>query len=555
MALSAPEITRCDSSCGKSVRENSAESICETIHDVSRLPGLPDMLRAGGALLHLCHTAGLYFPTMMTTYCDHFNNVPRWRIRRLGSKREAPQRGLRGNMRAEIMRLLARLMFRAVFGFGMLLLLAGLAVLLAGGASAATYAAVVMDARNGKILHSENADLRLHPASLTKMMTVYVAIQAVENGEINLDTKVRISKFAASEPPSKIHLKPGSRVKLRYLIRAAAVRSANDAATAIAEAVSGSENAFAARMNRTARAMGLTKTTFKNAHGLTQAGHLSSARDMAVLGRHVVYNYPEYYHLFSKRTADVGHAQVRNTNRRFLGNYSGADGIKTGYTSKAGFNLTASAKRGNERIIVTVFGGRSGKTRDAHVAKLMDKGFNLASDSTRLRRPSMPDIAFGEVSRVDTTVESASKRLLRPAPAVQPASAAAGIAGIAEPLSQGDADPEVSLNGVNDLYPAAAFARPLRRQDNAEAGGADPVNGIMLGKFATSVEADKQLMKVAVMDFRSLALARKDIRKESGGYVAKFTGMTSESARKACARLTARGVECLLTRGGGVAAE
>ena len=171
-------------------------------------------------------------------------------------------------------------------------------VLASQPAMAATYAAMVMDARDGSVLHAENADQRLHPASLTKMMTLYIAFEAVENGEISLDTKVKISKKAASEPPSKLGLKAGQRIRLRYLIRAAAIKSANDAATAIGEAIEGSEAAFARRMNRTAKALGMNRTTFKNAHGLTQQGHLSTARDMTILGRHVFYDYPEYYICF-----------------------------------------------------------------------------------------------------------------------------------------------------------------------------------------------------------------------------------------------------------------
>ncbi|MEM8629592.1 MAG: serine hydrolase, partial [Pseudomonadota bacterium] len=141
-------------------------------------------------------------------------------------------------------------------------------------ASAAPYAAMVMDARTGEVLHSRNADSRLHPASLTKMMTLYIAFEAVERGEISLDTMVTISKRAAAEPPSKLGLRTGQKIKLRYLIRAAAIKSANDAATAIGEAISGSEAAFARRINRTAKAMGMTRTTFRNAHGLTEQGHL-----------------------------------------------------------------------------------------------------------------------------------------------------------------------------------------------------------------------------------------------------------------------------------------
>ena len=202
--------------------------------------------------------------------------------------------------------------------------------LLSAAAQAAPYAAMVIDARDGNVLHSRNADTRLHPASLTKMMTLYVVFEAVENGEISLDTKVRISAKAAAEPPSKLGLREGQTIALRYLIRAAAIKSANDAATALGEAIEGSEAAFARRMNRTAKALGMTRTTFKNAHGLTESGHLSTARDMTTLGRHLFYDYPDYYNLFSRTSAHAGIREVANTNRRLLGSYRGADGIKTG---------------------------------------------------------------------------------------------------------------------------------------------------------------------------------------------------------------------------------
>ncbi|MEW2912970.1 D-alanyl-D-alanine carboxypeptidase family protein [Leisingera sp. JC11] len=257
-------------------------------------------------------------------------------------------------------------------------------------AAAAPYAAMVIDARTGEVLHSRNADTRLHPASLTKMMTLYIAFEAVRNGEITLDTKVRISRNAAAEPPSKLGLKSGQRIAFRYLIRAAAVKSANDAATAIGETLSGSEAAFARRMNRTAKALGMSRTTFKNAHGLTASGHLSTASDMTTLGRHLLYDYPEYYNLFSRRSTHAGIREVPNTNRRLLAAYRGADGIKTGYTRAAGFNLVASAKRGNERIIATVFGGKSTVSRNAKVAELLDLGFRRAPSRAALRKPQRP---------------------------------------------------------------------------------------------------------------------------------------------------------------------
>jgi len=261
--------------------------------------------------------------------------------------------------------------------------------------SAAPYAAMVMDARTGEVFASQNADTPLHPASLTKMMTLYVAFQAIARGEVTLDTEVRISANAANEPPSRLGLREGQTIRLRHLLRAAAVKSANDAATAIGEALAGSEAAFAERMNATAAAMGMNNSHFVNMHGLTAQGHYSTAHDMTILGRHLIYDFPQYYNLFSRRVADAGMAEVANTNHRFLDSYPGADGIKTGFTNAAGYNLVASAERGSVRIIATVFGGTSTANRNARVAQLLDLGFSEARANVAFRPP-------GEVPYVQT---------------------------------------------------------------------------------------------------------------------------------------------------------
>ena len=163
---------------------------------------------------------------------------------------------------------------------------------------AAPYAAIVMDGRTGEVLYEKNADARLHPASLTKMMTLYIVFQEIEAGRLTLDTKVTVTKYAASQPPSRLGLKPGQKIAVRYLIRAAAIKSANDAASALGDHIGGDAAGFAKRMTRTARQLGMHNTTFKTANGLTAEGHLSSARDMNVLGRHLFYDFPQYYHIF-----------------------------------------------------------------------------------------------------------------------------------------------------------------------------------------------------------------------------------------------------------------
>lgn len=255
-------------------------------------------------------------------------------------------------------------------------------------AGAAPYAAYVMDARTGETIYSENADTRLHPASLTKMMTLYIAFEEIERGRLSLDTMVTVSKNAAAQPPSRLGLKAGQKIQLRYLIRAAAVKSANDAASAIGDHIGGSTEKFAARMTKTAKALGMKNTTFRNANGLTAKGHLSTTRDMSILGRRLFYDFPQYYNIFSRRSTDAGMAEVANTNRRFLDAYEGADGIKTGYTDAAGFNLTGSAERGGVRIIATVFGGKSTADRNAKMADLLDLGFRKAGKNVTEEPPA-----------------------------------------------------------------------------------------------------------------------------------------------------------------------
>lgn len=262
------------------------------------------------------------------------------------------------------------------------------------GAYAAPYAAIVQDARTGEVLHSRNANTRLHPASLTKMLTLYIAFQEVESGRIRLDDKVTVSKYAAATASTGLNLKRGQKITYRHLIRATAIKSANDAATALGEAISGSEKKFSARMNRTAKALGMKHSTFKNAHGLTASGHLSTAHDMNLLGLRLFYDFPEYYNIFSRSKGYVGLKRpVKNTNRKFLKAYKYADGIKTGYTSKAGYNLTSSAEKNGVRIIATVFGTSSVAARNKKMAKLLDLGFQKAPRRVNERRLAF--VGFG----------------------------------------------------------------------------------------------------------------------------------------------------------------
>jgi D-alanyl-D-alanine carboxypeptidase len=319
--------------------------------------------------------------------------------------------------------------------------------------TAAPFAAYVMDARSGQEIYSQNADTPLHPASLTKMMTLYMAFTAIERGQVRLDSKFLVSQHAASQPPSRLGLRPGQRIELRYLIRAAAVKSANDAATTIGENLAGSEPKFAAQMTAMAKALGMRNSQFRNANGLTIDGHYSTARDLTILGRRLFYDFPQYYSIFSRRTADAGIATVSSTNKRFLDSYEGADGIKTGYTRAAGFNLTASAQRGPKRLIATVLGGNSTAHRNAVMAQLLDAGFGKAPSRVREVKPA--PVLVATPREVRRTVQVA-----RNEPVVQVAPAAPVAA------APSRTQPAAAASTANAQVRLSASDRPVARASN-----------------------------------------------------------------------------------------
>jgi D-alanyl-D-alanine carboxypeptidase len=239
----------------------------------------------------------------------------------------------------------------------------------------AGYASIVVDAETGKVLHEANPDKRNHPASLTKMMTLYMLFEAMDQGKVTLDTRLKVSKRAAAMAPSKMGLAPGSTIQVRDAIPALVIKSANDVAAVVAENLGGgSEAKFSQQMTTKAHAMGMRNTVFKNASGLPNKGQISSARDMAILAQRLMTDYPQHYHYFSAGSFTYA-GQTINSHNRLMQSYAGADGLKTGYTAASGFNLATSAKRDNRRIIGVVLGGTSAKSRDMHMASLLDNGF------------------------------------------------------------------------------------------------------------------------------------------------------------------------------------
>lgn len=258
------------------------------------------------------------------------------------------------------------------------------------------YAAMVYDVNSGKTLFSRHADAKRFPASLTKIMTLYIVFEEIEAGRLTPDTKMSVSKYAAARPPSKIGVKAGGTIRVKHAIKALVTKSANDVATVIAEHISGSEAKFARRMTRTARRLGMTSTTFRNPHGLPNAKQRTTARDMVRLGVAVQRDFPQHYGVFSTRVFKFGKRRFGNHNR-LLGRVKGVDGIKTGYIRASGFNLVTSVNRDGRHLVAVVMGGRSGASRNKHMTTLVErwlpkatKGPALLLASTRVGPAPIP---------------------------------------------------------------------------------------------------------------------------------------------------------------------
>ena len=245
-------------------------------------------------------------------------------------------------------------------------------------ALAREYAGIVIDARTGKTLYAHDADQYRYPASLTKMMTLYMVFDALDAGRISLKTRVPFSAYASARPPSKIGVRPGGSISMEQAIYALVTKSANDVATAVGEKLGGTESNFARQMTRKARALGMKRTTFRNASGLPNAEQRTTARDMARLGLALREHHPRYYRYFSTRGWKFGKARYGNHNK-LLGRVRGVDGIKTGYIRASGYNLVSSVKHNGRSIVAVVIGGRTGASRNAQMQKLIGKYLPRAS--------------------------------------------------------------------------------------------------------------------------------------------------------------------------------
>jgi D-alanyl-D-alanine carboxypeptidase len=267
---------------------------------------------------------------------------------------------------------------------------------------AAPYADIVVDANSGAVLHATNPDARRHPASLTKIMTLYLLFEQLEAGKFKLDSALKVSSEAAGQAPTKLGLKPGSTLSVEDAIKGMVTRSANDAAVVVAEAIAGSESDFAKLMTRKAQALGMKGTVYKNASGLPDDDQVTTARDQSLLGRAVQERFPRYYKYFSTRSFTFRGQSIANHNH-LLGKVEGVDGIKTGYISASGFNLVTSVHRGNRYLVAVVIGGSSGASRDARMRELINE-----------------KIAQASVKRTATMVAEAAEPTHEPAVTIKP---------------------------------------------------------------------------------------------------------------------------------------
>jgi D-alanyl-D-alanine carboxypeptidase len=351
-------------------------------------------------------------------------------------------------------------------------------------------ASILIDAESGAVLHSDRADELRYPASLTKIMTLYLVFEALDHGKLKLNQRLPVSAFAAAQEPSKLGLNPGETITVEAAILGVVTKSANDAAVVLAEGVARSESAFADLMTRRAHELGMAQTVFRNASGLPNPAQQTTARDMATLGVAMVRDHPRYYPYFS-RTSFSFEGAVHANHNKLLNSYDGVDGIKTGFIRASGFNLVASAVRDGRRLVGVVFGGSTAATRDLQMAKLLDNGFGGSST-----------MVASNQGKLRAAVERAAK-------AVNPISTAQASTG--EGSARGGYAVQVGAFGRSDAaQQAARKAAKLARQ---------------LDEKDAYVDRDSRTSKY----FR-----------------ARVGGLSLNEAREACRILKSKGQDCLV---------
>jgi D-alanyl-D-alanine carboxypeptidase len=332
------------------------------------------------------------------------------------------------------------------------------------GGYAPAYSAIVIDAKTGQTLHAESADAHRFPASVTKVMTLYLLFEQIEAGRFTLQSPLRVSAEAARQPPSKVGVRPGSTITVEEAIRALVTKSANDVAVVIAENISGDEESFGQLMTRRARAIGMSRTTFRNASGLPDAEQVTTARDLATLGRAIQDHFPRYWRYFQTYSFAYRGVNHRNHNR-LLGRVEGVDGIKTGYTRASGFNLLTSARRGDRQIVAVVLGGRSGGARDARMRQLVEGFFPRAYAGARTA-PMVARASEPAPARTQTRIAVAAQV---PVPGRrEPVAAPMPITPMAAAVVAAGQTRGGASTGASAAAPVVASAQPQRQVIRAE---------------------------------------------------------------------------------------
>ena len=395
-----------------------------------------------------------------------------------------------------------------------------LALVTLGQARAARYASIIIDSATGEVLHAVNPDLRTYPASLTKMMTLYLVFEALKSKRLRLDLELTVSRLAARRAPSKLGLKRGRTILVRDVIAAMITKSANDAATVIAEALAKSENNFARMMTMKARQLGMSRTTFRNASGLPNRRQISTARDMARLAVALARDFPEYYRNFSLPSFEYNGRRYRNHNT-LLKRYKGTDGIKTGYTRASGFNLAVSVARDGHRLVGIVFGGKSARWRDSHMIRLLNQAFAALKAGDE---PPLPRAFAAEGNPVEST-----------------------------PETEAGSSPSVIRPGVirRDAGAPKASAKKRRTRTTIARAAVRRTNnwGVQLGAFYQYAPAHLAATR-AVRVVPGLMRTRVSIVASAGRrrtlYRARLLDMSERKARRACARLKRKKMDCLV---------
>ena len=394
-------------------------------------------------------------------------------------------------------------------------------------ATAAKYAAIVIEESTGRVLFARNADKTRYPASLTKIMTLYLLFEEIESGRLSMSTRMPVSRVAASRSPSKLYLRPGQSISVKDAIFALITKSANDVATVVAEQLSGTEREFGKRMTRKARALGMSRTTFRNASGLPNRQQRSTARDMARLAIAIRRDFPQFFDLFSTTSFRWNGQKFKNHNK-LLTKYSGTDGIKTGYINASGFNLVATVERAGVRLIGVVFGGRTGRTRDAHMVEILDKSFKRVKPAEI--RAQLTPVRGGAVTALPKTL-----------PVPPPVPGALPVA--PPPRRVKHASIDVALAGEPD-YLEGTPATP-----NMTVTAGPSQWSVQIGSFAKRANAHKAAAQARRATDGVLASTPARLTMVTRGSIplwrVRFHNLDETQARSACAALFAKGRPCM----------